>query len=101
LIASRSTSDEVKSALSGLADLLHNYADVHRALQMPTYSTMIEASDSIRALCRSITRARLDDDDRDIKLVRREFPLQIIRAMLEARHDPYGIDHKLHAACVR
>jgi two-component sensor histidine kinase len=77
LIASRSTSDEVKSALSGFADLLHNYADVHRALQMPTYSTMIEASDYIRALCQSIKRARLDDDDRNIKLVLLESPLQI------------------------
>jgi two-component sensor histidine kinase len=44
LIASRSTSDEVKSALSGVTDLLRNYAGVHRALQMPTYSTMIESS---------------------------------------------------------
>jgi two-component sensor histidine kinase len=77
LIASRSTSDEVKSALSGVADVLHNYAGLHRALQMLTSSTMIEASDYIRALCQSIKRARLDDDDRDIKLVLFECPLRI------------------------
>jgi hypothetical protein len=60
---------------------------VHAALQMPTYSAMIEAPDYIRALCQSIKRARLDDNDRDIKLVLLEIYVPDVRAMLETRHD--------------
>jgi two-component sensor histidine kinase len=75
LIAARSASDETKQALSGVTSLLHNYAGVHRALQMPTYGTVINASDYIRALCQSIRRARLDH--RGIELVLVEHPLHM------------------------
>lgn len=75
LIVSRSTSDEVKGALSRVMNLLHSYADVHRALQMPTCSTVIDAPDYIHALCQSIGRARLDH--RGIRLVFVECPLQM------------------------
>jgi len=75
LLAARSTSKDVKDALSGVTDLLHNYAGGHRALAMPTYSTLIDASDYIRALCQSIRRAKLDR--RDIELVLVEHPLQM------------------------
>jgi two-component sensor histidine kinase len=74
-IASRSTSEDAKLALTGVADLLHRYAGVHRALQMPTYSTAIDASGYIRALCQSIQGARLDH--RNINLVLVEFPLRL------------------------
>jgi two-component sensor histidine kinase len=73
LIAARSASDEIKQALSGVTSLLHNYAGVHRALQMPTYGTVINASDYIRALCQSIRRARLDHREIELELV--EHPL--------------------------
>jgi two-component sensor histidine kinase len=69
LIASRSTNEDVKLALAGVADLLHRYAGVHRALQMPTYSTAIDASGYIRALCQSIQSARLDHKNVDLLLV--------------------------------
>jgi two-component sensor histidine kinase len=75
LIAARSASDEIKQALSGVTSLLHNYAGVHRALQMPTYGAIINASDYIRALCQSIRRARLDH--RGIELVLVEHPLHM------------------------
>ena len=75
LIASRSTNEDVKLALAGVADLLHRYAGVHRALQMPTYSTMIDASGYIRALCQSIQSARLDHKNIDLVLV--EIPLRL------------------------
>jgi two-component sensor histidine kinase len=67
LTAARSTNDEVKSALAGVTGLLHHWADVNRALEMPTYNTVINVSDYIRALCQSIRRARLDN--RGIELV--------------------------------
>jgi two-component sensor histidine kinase len=75
LIAARSASDETKQALSGVAGLLHSYAGVHRALQMPTCGTIINASDYIRTLCQSIRRARLDH--RGIELVLVEHPLHM------------------------
>jgi two-component sensor histidine kinase len=75
LIAARSANDDIKQALVGVTNLLHNYAGVHRALQMPTYGTVINASDYIRALCQSIKRARLDH--RGIELVLVEHPLHM------------------------
>jgi two-component sensor histidine kinase len=73
-IAARSSAGEVKAALCEVTNLLHNYAGVHRALQMPTYSTTIDASSYIRALCQSLRRARLDR--RGIELVLAESPLR-------------------------
>jgi two-component sensor histidine kinase len=63
----------VKATLSDVLTLLQNYADVHRALQMPAYNTLMDASTYIRALCQSIKRARLDQ--RGIELVLAETPL--------------------------
>jgi two-component sensor histidine kinase len=75
-IAARSSAGEVKAALCEVTNLLHNYAGVHRALQMPTYSTTIDASSYIRTLCQSIKRARLDR--RGIELVLTESPLPLL-----------------------
>jgi two-component sensor histidine kinase len=67
LAASRSTNDEVKQALAGVTRLLHHCADVNRALEMPTHSTIVDVSDYFCVLCQSIRRARLDE--RNIELV--------------------------------
>jgi two-component sensor histidine kinase len=67
LAAARSGSDEVKAALSSVAELLHQYAQVHRALEMPEYDTLIEAAAYLRQLCGSISRSQLDS--RKIELV--------------------------------
>jgi two-component sensor histidine kinase len=75
LAAARSTSDDVKKALAGVTRLLHQCADVNRALEMPSHSTVIDVSDYIRMLCQSIRRARLDD--RGIELVLVEHSLQM------------------------
>jgi two-component sensor histidine kinase len=75
LIAARSNNDDVKDSLSSVMDLLHNYAGAHRALQMPTYSTVVDASSYIRTLCQSIRRAKLDY--RDIKLELVECPIEM------------------------
>jgi len=75
LAARRSNNDEVKAALSGVVELLHQYADVHRALQMPECDTLVDAGTYLRRLCRSITRSQLED--RKISLVLAAQPLQL------------------------
>ncbi|WP_245473650.1 ATP-binding protein [Bradyrhizobium zhanjiangense] len=51
---------EAKSALSDVVELLHGYADVHRALAMPTGETLIQAATYIRKLGCGMRRAVLD-----------------------------------------
>jgi two-component sensor histidine kinase len=58
--AAASANDEVKRALSGVAQLLHHHADVHHALRLPDNETLVEAADYLGKLCRSISRAKLD-----------------------------------------
>src|SRR5580693_4354813 len=57
----------VKAALSGVAELLHRYADVHRALQMPAHDTRVDAAAYLRQLCLSISGSILDQ--KKIKLM--------------------------------
>jgi two-component sensor histidine kinase len=76
LTAARSTNDEVKRALDDVTRLLHRCADVNKALEMPTHSTVIDLSDYVRVLCQAIRRARLDD--RGIELVLLAHPLQML-----------------------
>jgi two-component sensor histidine kinase len=75
LAARRSNNDEVKVVLSGVVELLHQYADVHRALQMPECDTLVDASTYLRQLCRSITRSQLEG--RKISLVLAAQPLRL------------------------
>jgi two-component sensor histidine kinase len=72
-VAARSSNDEVKAVLAEVADLLHHYADVHRALQMPEHDMRIDAVAYLRQLCLSISRSKLDH--RKIKLVLAARPL--------------------------
>ena len=65
--AARSGNEEVKAALTGVAELLHRYADVHRFLQMPDHDTLVDAAAYLRQLCLSISRSQLDA--RQISLV--------------------------------
>jgi two-component sensor histidine kinase len=75
LVAARSTSDDVKDALSSVMSVFHNHARVNRALEMPAHGTVVDALDYIRALCESIRRAMLDH--RNIKLMLVACPLQM------------------------
>ena len=75
LAATQSTGGEVKNALEGVKALLHNHACLYHALQMPTYNTVTDASDYVRALCQSIKRAKLDD--RNIELTLVEHPVKM------------------------
>ena len=75
LAASRSGNGEVKAALAVVIDRLHNYASVHRALEMPAHNTETDASAHLRQLCKSISRSKLGD--KGIRLVFVERPLWI------------------------
>jgi two-component sensor histidine kinase len=67
LAAARTESDEVKRALTDVAELLHHYADVHRALRMPEHVTPVDAAEYLHQLCLSISRSKLDS--KEIRLV--------------------------------
>ena len=60
LAAVHSDNAQVKLALSAVSELLHSYADVHRALQMPEADRVIDAATYLRQLCLSISRSKLD-----------------------------------------
>ena len=75
LAAARTNNDEVKDALSAVAEILHHYADVHRALQMPIQDAFVDAAAYLRELCLSISRSKLIS--REIRLVLAAQPLQL------------------------
>jgi two-component sensor histidine kinase len=50
----------VKAALLDVVDLLHQCADVHRALRMPEQGHLADAARYLQQLCLSITKYRLD-----------------------------------------
>jgi two-component sensor histidine kinase len=58
--AVRSDSVAVKAALLDVVDLLHQCADVHRALHMPERGRLTDAARYLQQLCFSITKYRLD-----------------------------------------
>jgi two-component sensor histidine kinase len=58
--AVRSDSAPVKAALLDVVDLLHQCADVHRALHMPDQGRLTDAARYLQQLCFSITKYRLD-----------------------------------------
>jgi two-component sensor histidine kinase len=59
LAVARTQNAEVKGALSAVAQLLHHYADVHRALRMPAPGTLVDAAAYLGRLCRSISQSKL------------------------------------------
>jgi two-component sensor histidine kinase len=58
--AVQSDSAAVKAALLDVVDLLHQCADVHRALRMPDQGSLTDASRYLQQLCFAITKYRLD-----------------------------------------
>jgi two-component sensor histidine kinase len=58
--AVRSDSVAVKAALLEVVDLLHQCADVYRALQMPDRRRLTDAASYLQKVCWSITKYRLD-----------------------------------------
>jgi two-component sensor histidine kinase len=58
--AVRSDSVAVRAALLDVVDLLHQWADVHRALHIPDQGRLTDAARYLQQLCFSITKYRLD-----------------------------------------
>jgi two-component sensor histidine kinase len=58
--AVESDSVAIRAALLDVVDLLHQCADVHRALRMPDHGRLADAASYIQQLCFSIAKYRLD-----------------------------------------
>jgi two-component sensor histidine kinase len=58
--AVQSDSVAVKAALLDVVDLLHQCADVHRALHMPNQGRLTDAARYLQQLCFSVTKYQLD-----------------------------------------
>src|ERR1700758_2653942 len=58
--AVQSDSMAVKAALLDVVDLLHQCADVHRALHMPDQGRLTDTARYLQQLCFSIRKCRLD-----------------------------------------
>ena len=58
--AVRTDNVEAKTALGDVVELLHQYADVHRALRVPDRDIVIDAGEYLRTLCRSMSRSKLE-----------------------------------------
>src|SRR5262249_33136047 len=63
-----SGNDDVKRALSGVARLLHHYAQVHRALLPPDRGDLVNAEGYLSNLCRAISRSKLNRMSIDLAL---------------------------------
>lgn len=82
LTAARSGNKEVKAALTDVTELLHHYADVHHALQMPEHDVRVDAAAYLRKLCLSIRRSKLDHMKIDLVLAASRLWLQSDRCWL-------------------
>lgn len=58
--AVRTDNPEVKAALSNVVELLHQHADVHRALKLPDRNAVVDATAYLQALCRAMSQSKLD-----------------------------------------
>jgi len=58
--AVRTDNAEVKTALGNVVELLHQHADVHRALKLPDRNAVVDAAAYLQILCRSMSRSKLD-----------------------------------------
>jgi two-component sensor histidine kinase len=80
--AEKSRDRNVKAALEGVMEKLHDYASVHRALQMPSGNDCIDASAYLRDLCGSIGRSKLENRNIELVLVDRPFRMSSERCWL-------------------
>jgi len=74
--AIRVEATEAKRALSDVVELLHGYADVHRALATPEGDTLIHAATFIRKLGGGMRRAVLDRMDIQLAFATQSLALQ-------------------------
>jgi two-component sensor histidine kinase len=74
--AKRSTDDEVKRALSGVAQMLRYHATVHHVLQLPDKETVVDAAEYLGRLCFAIGRSKLDPVNIGLVLAAPPLPLE-------------------------
>jgi len=82
LAAARSSSKEVKAALTDVAEVLHHYAEIHHALQMPEHGIRTDAAAYLRKLCLSMRRSKLNQMKIDLVLAARRVWLPSDRCWL-------------------
>ena len=80
--AAKSPDRNVKAALAGVMERLHNYAKVHHALQMPSRNDCVDASAYLRDLCRSISGSKLESSNIELVLVERPFQMSSERCWM-------------------
>jgi two-component sensor histidine kinase len=80
--AAKSPDRNVKAALAGVMEQLHNYARVHHALQMPASNDCIDASAYLRDLCRSISCSKLENRNIELVLGESQFRMSSERCWL-------------------
>jgi two-component sensor histidine kinase len=66
--AARCDSSEARAALAAAKDRLQSFAHVHRSLQMPDYSTMIDVTVYLRKLCQAISHSKLESNGIELSL---------------------------------
>ena len=74
--AVRAEGPEAKRALSDMVELLHGYADVQQALEMPRGKALIDAATYIRMMGCAIRRSLLDRMSIRLSLATESLPLQ-------------------------
>src|SRR5258707_9823712 len=98
LAAARSSSKEVKAALTDVAEVLHHYAEIHHALQMPEHGIRTDAAAYLRKLCLSMRRSKLNQ--MKIDLVLGPSCMAAIGSMLATGDDCVRAHNKCGAACI-
>ena len=77
--SARSQYHEVRAALADVADHLHNFARLHRALQMPTGDGRIDIAEYVRTLCGAISHSLLMHKDIELTFVEHSFYLDAMQ----------------------
>jgi two-component sensor histidine kinase len=79
LVASRCSDANVKAALGGAAQRLRDYANVHRALQAPMKSGLMDLSIYLRQLSDAIARATLAEREVSLTLIEQSIEIDVKR----------------------
>jgi two-component sensor histidine kinase len=82
LAASRCSDSNVKAALGGAAQRLQDYANVHRALQAPMKSGLMDLSIYLRGLSDAIARATLAEREVSLTLIEQSIEIDGKRCWL-------------------
>ncbi len=79
LAAAKTTNQDARATILKATERLREFAGVHRALQAPVYSSLVDLAEYLRGICTAMTRAVLEE--RGVRLTLIEQPV-----ILTARH---------------